>query len=152
MNRVRRSGRIPREIPIVILGTSTSGRVFSEQTRTLVLSLHGAGILSRYKFAPDEILILRLPDSNREAEIRLVGSLGEEPRGYVYGVTFCDPELDFWQIEFPPPDEPTQPRSAALECVICGARSSVEQSEVEADVFLVSQSVFRYCESCGQTT
>jgi hypothetical protein len=73
----------------------------------------------------------------------LVGRLGEEPRGYVSGVTFCDPELDFWQIEFPPPEQPSQPRSTALESVICGARSLVEQSEVEAGVFLLSQSVLR---------
>jgi hypothetical protein len=39
----------------------------------------------------------------------LVGSLGEEPRGYVDGVTFCGPELDFWQIGFPPPEQPSQP-------------------------------------------
>jgi len=152
MTRLRRSGRISREIPIVLLGTDTSGRVFSEETHTLVLSLHGAGILSRYKLAPDEVLTLRLADSNREAEIRLVGSLGEKPRGYVYGVTFRDPDLDFWQMEFPPPDQNAQPRSTALECVICGSPSLVEQSEVESDVFLVSQSVFRFCDSCGQTT
>lgn len=60
MTRLRRSGRISREIPIVLLGTDTSGRVFSEQTQTPVLSLHGAGILSRYKFAPHEVLTLRL--------------------------------------------------------------------------------------------
>jgi len=52
VTRLRRSGRISREIPIVLLGTDTSGRVFSEQTQTPVQSLHGAGILSRYKFAP----------------------------------------------------------------------------------------------------
>ena len=152
MTRLRRSGRISREIPIVLLGTDTSGRVFSEQTQTPVQSLHGAGILSRYKFAPHEVLTLRLADSNRKAEIRLVGSLGEEPRGYVYGVTFCDPELDFWQMEFPPPQQLAQPRSTALESVICGSRSLVEQSEVEAGVFLVSQSLLRYCDSCGQST
>ncbi len=152
MAHLRRSGRISREIPIVLLGTDTSGRVFSEQTQTLVLSLHGAGILSRNKLAPDEVLTLRLPDSNREAEIRLVGSLGEERRGYVYGVTFCDPQLDFWQIEFPEPDLPSPDRGTGLECSICGSRSLVEQSEVEADVFVVSRSVLRYCDSCGQTT
>jgi len=149
---LRRSGRISREIPIVLLGTDTSGRVFSEETHTLVLSRHGAGILSRYKLAPDEVLTLRLADSNREAEVRLVGSLGEKQRGYVYGVTFRDPDLDFWQMEFPPPDQNAQPRSTALECAICGSPSLVEQSEVESDVFLVSQSVFRFCDSCGQTT
>lgn len=84
MSGVRRSGRISKQLPILLLGTDTSGRVFSEETRTLVLSRHGAGIVARNKFAPDEVLTLRLLDSGREAEIRLVGQLGEHPRGKVY--------------------------------------------------------------------
>ena len=106
MAHVRRSGRISKQVPILLLGTDTSGRVFSEETHTLVLSLHGAGIRSRNKFAPDEVLTMRLADSGRETDIRLVGRLGEDSRGNVFGVAFCDPNLDFWQIEFPPPSEP----------------------------------------------
>src|SRR5215813_3496353 len=153
MAGVRRSGRIPRQIPILLLGTDTSGRVFSEETRTLVLSRHGAGILSRNKFAPDERLTLRLPDDGRETEIRLVGHLGEDPRGNVYGVAFSDPEINFWQMEFPAaPENHLLPASVALECCFCGERSLVQQTEIEADVFLASQSVIRFCESCGQST
>lgn len=152
MTGLRRSGRISRQIPILLLGTDTSGRVFSEKTHTLVLSRHGAGILSRNRFAQDEVLTMRLLDSGREAEILLVGRLGEDARGFVYGVAFCDPELDFWQIEFPPPSPYLRPTSIALECAICGVRKLVEQFEVESDVFLVSQSVLRFCDSCGQTT
>jgi len=88
MAGVRRSGRIPKKIPIILLGTDTSGRVFSEKTRTLVLSRHGVGILSRNKFAPDEALRMRIAYSGRETEIRLVGHLGEDPRGNLYGVAF----------------------------------------------------------------
>ena len=112
MAGVRRSGCIPKKISIILLGTDTSGRVFSEETRTLVLSRHGAGILSRNKFAPDEALRMRIAYSGRETEIRLVGHLGEDPRGNVYGVAFIDPEIDFWQIEFPLPPEQHPPRRA----------------------------------------
>lgn len=153
MTGVRRSGRVPKEIPIVLLGTDTSGRVFSEETRTLVLSRHGAGILSRNKFAPDEVLRMRLAGSSSETEIRLVGHLGEDPRGNVYGVAFCDPEIDFWQIDFPPPpDLHLLPPKVALECCFCSERSLVQQTEIEADVYLASETVLRYCEPCGQTT
>jgi hypothetical protein len=112
MAGVRGSHRIPKKIPIILLGTDTSGRVFSEETRTLVLSRHGAGILSRNKFAPDEALRMRIAYSGRETEIRLVGHLGEDPRGNVYGVAFIDPEIDFWQIEFPLPPEQHPARRA----------------------------------------
>jgi len=153
MAGVRRSGRISKQVPIVLLGTDTSGRVFSEETHTLVLSLHGAGIRSRNKFAPDEVLTMRLADSGRETDIRLVGRLGEDRTGNVYGVTFCDPNLDFWQIEFPPASEP-RPRAPGvdLECCFCNERVHVQQTEIESDVFLASQTVLRFCQSCGQTT
>src|SRR5262249_13387670 len=98
----RRSGRISRKIPILLLGTDTAGRVFSEPTTTLVLSRHGAGIRSQHKLAPDEVLTLRLEHSGQEAAIRLVGYLGELDGGFVYGVAFQDQNLDFWKIEFPP--------------------------------------------------
>ncbi|HLZ11209.1 MAG TPA: PilZ domain-containing protein [Candidatus Acidoferrum sp.] len=150
---MRRSGRIAKQVPIVLLGTDTSGRVFSEETHTLVLSRHGAGILSRNKFAPDEVLTMREADSGREADIRLVGRLGEEPGGNVYGVTFCDPNLDFWKIEFPPPPEPViEHPGVDLECCFCNERAHVRQTEIESDVLITSQTVLRYCQSCGLTT
>src|SRR5215468_9579168 len=99
-SNLRRSGRISKQIPIILLGTDTCGRVFSEVSTTLVLSRHGAGILSGHKLAPDEVLTLRLADSAEEAEVRLVGYLGQLEGGFVYGVAFRDPELDFWKIEF----------------------------------------------------
>src|ERR1700676_5452192 len=80
MQRKRRSGRIAKEIAIVLLGTDTTGKMLSEETKTVVLSRHGAGVVSRYRFSPDELLTLRLPDSAKEAEIRLVGQIGGEAR------------------------------------------------------------------------
>jgi hypothetical protein len=153
MAGVRRSGRISKQVPIILLGTDTSGRVFSEETHTLVLSLHGAGILSSTRFAPDEVLTMRVADSGRETDIRLVGHLGEDPRGSVYGVAFCDPNLDFWQIEFPLPPEP-QPRlpGVDLRCCFCTEIVHVQPTEIESDVLLTSQTVLRFCESCAQTT
>ncbi len=83
MQRKRRSGRIAKELAIVLLGTDTTGKMFSEETKTVVLSRHGAGVVSRYRFSPDELLTLRLPDSTKEAEIRLVGQIGGEPGRYI---------------------------------------------------------------------
>jgi hypothetical protein len=46
------------EIAILLLGTGTTGKMFSEETKTVVLSRHGAGIVSQFAFAPDEVLTL----------------------------------------------------------------------------------------------
>jgi hypothetical protein len=93
--------------------------VFSEQTLAVVLSRHGAGIISTRRLAPDEILTLRLLGSSKEAEIRLVGQMGHETCGYTYGVAFLDPDLDFWQIDFPPPSSWPTDVDHALECSLC---------------------------------
>ena len=78
----RRSGRIASQIRIVLMGTDTSGRVFSEETRTVVLSRHGAGVLSKFRVALDEILTMRFLGGSTEVAVRLVGELGHDSRGY----------------------------------------------------------------------
>ena len=152
MGGVRRSGRIAKEVPILLLATDPNGRVISEETKTVVLSLHGAGILSHHRFAPEEVLTIRRLDSCREAEIRVVGQLGHGPDGYVYGVTFTDPDLDFWQIEFPPAPAAPESTEVVLECHLCHDRHIVEPSEIESDVYTINGSILRPCEVCGVTT
>ena len=155
MAELRRSGRIAREVPILIVGTDVSGKVFAEETKTVLLSRHGAGILSHHKIAPEEILTMRLPGDKREAVIRLVGQMGERPNGYIYGVAFCDPNLDFWQDEFPadsPFRHPAQLETTSCECAICHHRELFRQSEIETDVFAAADRILRYCKNCGQTT
>lgn len=153
MLRKRRSGRIAKELEIVLLGTDTTGKVFSEPTRTVVLSRHGAGIVSRHRFTPDDVLTLRLPDSSKEADVRLVGQIGGEPGHYVYGVAFIDADPHFWPMEFPPP-ESIESGSAPLvvECSICHERQNLEPHEIEEDVFSVNGNILRYCKGCGTST
>jgi hypothetical protein len=152
MGGVRRSGRIAKEISILLLGTDTSGHIFSEETSTVVLSRHGAGIVSRHKLAADEILTLRLLGTSAEAGVHLVGQLGQETRGYTYGVEFLDPDLDFWELKFPPPTDWHSDPDCALECSHCHDRQVVHQSEVEADVYALNQSILRFCPRCGTST
>ena len=158
MGGARRSGRIAKQIRILLLGTDTSGHVFAEETRTVVLSRHGAGIVSRHKVAPDESLTLRVlgASASTEAKVRLVGPMGEDVRGYTYGVAFADPDLDFWQIEFPlPPPQWTRwvgDSDSMLECSLCHTREVVQQSEIEADVYALTRGILRFCEKCGNAT
>jgi len=152
----RRSGRISRRVPILLLGTDTIGRVFSEETTTLVLSRHGAGILSCHKLTPDETLTVRRLGSHEEAEVRLVGQMGQQDGSHVYGVAFLDPQLDFWKVEFPSEPGPVSKPSAASEftfaCEICGSQRGIEQCDIEEDVYAVNDSILCFCERCGGST
>jgi PilZ domain len=153
MERKRRSGRIAKELDILLLGTDTAGKVIMEQTKTVVLSRHGAGIVSRYRFSPDDLLTLSLPDAAKEAEIRLVGQIGGELGRYTYGVAFVDPDPHFWPMEFPAPESfESADAQMLLECSRCQARQTIEQHEIEEDVYSVNGYILRQCEQCGTST
>jgi hypothetical protein len=150
---MRRSSRIPKEIPILLVGSDMEGKVFSEQAKTVLLSQYGAGIVSEYKLSPEQELILRSLETNKEAEVRVVGQLGSVGGRYTYGVAFLDQNIDFWGIEFP---RATQSEKEAnrvlLKCAGCKAREMVEQSDLESDVYMVNEGIVRFCKSCGSST
>jgi hypothetical protein len=151
--RLRRSSRIPREIAILLVGSDMEGKVFSEETKTVVLSRHGAGIVSGYVLSAEQELILRRLDTDKEAEIRVVGQLGSHGESHTYGVAFLDPEMDLWGLKLPSMTESEkEARRILLQCSGCKAREMVEQSDLESDVYLVNEGIVRSCNSCGSST
>ena len=151
--RVRRSSRVQKQLPILLVGSDMVGRVFSEKTHTVVLSRHGAGIISEYVLSAEQELILRLMETSKEAEVRVVGQLAAQEGKYIYGVAFVDANLDFWGIDFPPPTDSEKAEGRKIvECSSCKSKERVEHSEVEADVFTINEGVIRYCKRCGSST
>jgi len=151
---LRRSSRIPKEVAILLTGSDMDGRGFSEMTKTVLLSRHGAGIISTYKLSAEQEIIIRYLDTNKEAVVRVVGRIGSEGEIYTYGVAFVDPSnIDFWDIDFAPISErEKESRRILLECGNCKAQETVEQSDVESDVFLINEGIVRYCKQCGDST
>lgn len=149
----RRSSRIPREIAILLVGSDMEGKMFSEQTKTVVLSRYGAGIVSQYALSAEQELILRRLDSDKEAEVRVVGKLGAHKKTYTYGVAFLNPELDLWGIKFPSmTDSEKEASRVLLQCSSCKAREMVQHSDLESDVYLVNEGIVRSCKRCGSAT
>jgi hypothetical protein len=150
---MRRSSRIPKEIPILLVGSDMEGKVFSEQAKTVLLSRHGAGIVSEYKLSPEQELIIRSLETNKEAEVHVVGQLGAVGNSYTYGVAFLNQNIDFWGIEFPPVSQSEKEANRVLlQCASCKARELVEQSDLESDVYIVNEGIVRFCKSCGSST
>jgi predicted nucleic acid-binding Zn-ribbon protein len=150
---VRRSSRIPKEIGILLVGSDMEGKMFSEQTKTVLLSRHGAGIVSRYALSAEQELILRRLDTNKEAEVRVVGNLGAHGKTYTYGVAFLNPEADLWEIQFlSMTDSEKEASRVLLQCSGCKAKEMVQQSDLESDVYLVNEGIVRACRSCGSST
>jgi PilZ domain-containing protein len=151
--KMRRSGRLLKSVPILLIGSDAEGRMFSEDTHTVILSLHGAGIVSTHKLVAEQELILRSMETNREAEIRLVGEIGSEDGRYTYGVEFLDEELDFWKMDFPAPPSPTErPLELVLECGSCGETVTLLNGDYEFDVCAIHGGLVRYCTECGFAT
>lgn len=149
----RRSSRIPKQLAIFLIGSDIEGRVFSEETKTVVLSRHGAGITSEYKLSAEQEIIIRRADSGKEADARVVGQIGSEGDTYIYGVAFLDPTLDFWGLDFGELTEAEKKASRALlQCSSCELRETVDHSDLEADVFAINRSAVRYCKRCGSST
>jgi hypothetical protein len=149
----RRSSRIPKQLAIFLIGSDIEGRVFSEETKTVVLSRHGAGITSQYKLSAEQEIIIRSVDSGKEAEARVVGQIGSQGDTYIYGVAFLDATLDFWGLDFGElTDLEKEASRAMLECSSCELREPVDHSDLEADVFAINQSAVRYCRRCGSST
>ena len=150
---MRRSGRLPKEIPIILIGSDLTGKVFSEETKTVLLSLHGAGLLSRHKLSPEQEMVLRWPERNKEAEIRVVGQIGQDSGVYTYGVAFFDSVVNFWEMEFPPPTPEEQELGVlTLICNVCQTFERVDDRSIEADVVATNDGVLRYCRRCGNST
>jgi len=150
---VRRSSRIAKEIAILLVGSDMEGKMFSEQTKTVLLSRHGAGIVSQYALSAEQELILRRLDTNKEAEVRVVGNLGAQGKTYTYGVAFLNPETDLWDIPFPGmTDSEKQASLVMLQCSGCKNREMVQQSDLESDVYRVNEAIVRACKNCGTST
>lgn len=151
---LRRSSRIPKELAILLTGSDMDGKGFSEMTKTVLLSRHGAGIVSTYKLSAEQEVILRYLDTNKEALVRVVGRIGSEGENYTYGVSFVDSSnIDFWGIDFAPVSEREKAaRSVRLECGSCGLRETVEHTDVESDVLIINEGIVRYCKECHDST
>jgi hypothetical protein len=151
--KMRRSGRLLKSVPILLIGSDADGRMFSEESHTVVLSLHGAGIVSNHKLLSEQELILRSEETNQEAEIRVVGEIGSEDGHHTYGVAFLDDELDFWKMDFPAPPSPGErPLELVLECGSCGETVTLLNGDYEFDVCAIHGGLVRYCTECGFAT
>lgn len=150
---LRRSVRVPKEVAIVLIGCDARGKEFVEQTKTVVLSRHGAGIVSTHELVVEQELIVIQGQSNREAEIRVVGEIGSEGGHYAYGVNFLDPDIDFWGIEFlPATDAGTSDTSMRLQCNICHRREVIDLDGLESDIYAIHDGLLRDCKHCHRST
>ena len=152
-DRTCRSDRVSLEVPIQVAGTDATGRDFTADTRTLVLSRHGAKIVLGRKLVPDQEVSIFCKSTGKESVARVVGQMGKIPEGYLYGVELLDPEVNLWDIEFPPLSESEKAAARVLlECGHCHSRVLSYLNEFEAEVFEANGFLSRACKRCKDVT
>jgi PilZ domain-containing protein len=149
----RRSDRVSLNIPIWVSGTEVSGQDFREKTQTLSISREGATIvLSRKLASPQQVRMHNLA-TDKETVARVVGQIGGQRHGYVYGVAWLDPTENIWNIKFPPPSEADKAVARLLlVCTVCQTTEVAYLNELEVEVFEANRSLSRSCEHCNGWT
>ncbi len=149
--RVRRSARIAKKIAVFLIGSDLDGKVFAEQTHTVELSRHGAGIVLQHKLAPEQEMIIRRQDTNKEAAVRIVRVPGAQPDNHTYGLAFVNSNTNIWDVEFPPLSEFEKMAVQSLfECTRCRDRKMVNYSEHEHGH--ARNTAVQPCKRCGTAT
>lgn len=147
LGSVRRSGRFSKELDIFLIGSDLGGKVFSEQTNTIELSRHGAGVVSRYKLASEQEIIIRCLETNREAEMRVVRVIRSESDSHTYGLEFVGSTTNIWDVDVPPLTQSEKdPNHSLFECSRCRARETLDNNDA------ANKTVIRSCKRCGSAT
>lgn len=149
----RRSDRVYLELEIVISGTDASGRDFVDETRTLVLTRHGAKIVSKVRLVPEQVLLVLCRRTRIETEARVVGRIGEDPEGSYYGIELLALDVNLWGIEFPPLAEPESVAGRVLlECPRCHWQEVTYLDVFALEVLLAQERLTRRCPRCHDST
>lgn len=100
---LRRSRRVPAQLPVVVQGKSSDGLPFADPTRAVVLSAHGCLITLSESVRMGEKMVLRNVANREEQECRVV-YLGEKHGGRAeVGLRFKTAAPEFWGLEYTPP-------------------------------------------------
>jgi hypothetical protein len=154
---IRRSDRIVLELPIQVSGADTTGERFTEDTRTVVVSRHGAKIVSEHELVAGQTLDIRCLASSKQADARVIGQIGGELKdgyySFYYGVEFLNADVNLWDIEFPPLAESEKAVARVLlACTRCHTRELTYLDEFRAEILVASKAVSRPCKHCADMT
>ena len=146
----RRSCRLALSVPIRVYGTDYRGKDFTEDTTTLVVSLHGAKIrLGRQLLPEQEVRLLSHP-THREALFRVVSKVGgAEGRYTFWGVECLDLEENIWGLHFPVLQSKDQGSvRVTVQCPGCSTRELLHLDELLLETLASTGGIMRGCLAC----
>ena len=107
---LRRSQRVCLSVPIVVIKPGPGKPAATEDTRTLIVSAHGALFVLQMPVQGGDLLILKHRKTQEELVCRVINYTPDHSGKFEVAVEFEHPSPKFWRIAFPPSD--WSPRSA----------------------------------------
>lgn len=104
VSNLRRSQRVCLSVPIMIIRGASTASQATEETRTLIVSAHGALIVMRLPAKAGDLLTIRHTKTLEELVCRIVNVGPDQSGKREIGVEFEHPSPRFWRIAFPPAD------------------------------------------------
>lgn len=104
VSNLRRSQRVCLSVPIMVIKGATTSSQTTEETRTLIVSAHGALIIMRLPAKAGDLLTIRHTKTLEELVCRIVNVGPDQSGKREIGVEFEHPSPRFWRIAFPPAD------------------------------------------------
>jgi hypothetical protein len=149
---LRQSDRVSFRMPVEASWVGNGGVEVKHSAETLLVSRNG-GVLRLVEklFAGQEITIRRQREGDtwKIARARVVAEIDQEPDGFLYAIAIVEPRADFWDIDFPAPQQAQEALARLLmECSFCQRREVVYLNEPELKSFEVRKCVARVCPHC----
>jgi hypothetical protein len=124
---------------------------FNDTAHTLVVCAHGATVVLRRTLLPGQKITIRRGE--RTATAKIVGQVGIESGGHVYGICLLEPGRTFWGIAFPSPGDDAQAAARmVLRCADCSTREVRHLNEVELLVVESNRQLVSECKACARNT
>jgi hypothetical protein len=150
---LRLSDRVSFRMPVETSWVSPSGDTLRQTAETLLVSRNGGVLRLPEKLFPGQELHLRRNvegDNWKNARARVIAEIDQDPPNhFLYAIHLVEPGSDFWDIDFPAPQNAEEALARLLmECSFCQRREVVYLDELQVKSFEIRKCVARHCRHC----
>jgi len=149
---IRQSDRVTLRLEVEASWQGGDGTAMQRPAESLLVSRNGGVIRLQEKlFAGQELTLQRKleGDSVKSARAKIVAEIDREPEGFLYAISMLEPRNNFWEIDFPLPQQAEEALARMLmECSFCQRREVVYLNEMELKSFEVRRCAARVCRHC----
>lgn len=149
---LRQSDRVRFRMPVEASWESSSGASVTRTAETLLVSRNGGVLRLTEKIPTGQELRLRRQqegDHWKSTRARVVAEIDQEPDGFLYAIHLLELRPDFWDIDFPSPQNADEALARLLmECSYCRRRGVAYLNERELKSFEIRKCIARHCRHC----